>query len=729
VVMLLQDGVSQPDVQFYTEIDNVDCVDRRDVSALCMRKPISIHPIRFTTKYYIAVANLEKCYEDSLDDDYACLHPFMVFCSSVVFAEFLVHRLQAKATEAGGDPKRIKGMWGAIRSTDPFCREFAKAPNEVGQTVDVVVCTSVIGVGFSISQHFQSFHAFLFNRILTHTDELQFIRRIRFVMDSLPDTAIRQSYLYVEPASGEQAEYTAVLEDFKAVRNLMLRSDSSLSQGQELATLETTLARVRTETEETAARHDNLWREWAKNIESEFVEMDTEMDDDGAEKQVKRHLGDFANSRKRDIAALLTGNDMDDIGTLISQMEVGSGMPMYRASFAQEANENLSTAFLNEELAKALIHLKHGEGKALTDVMGSPSSIKKLIKQSKSLACWIHYSHRHLGQEESGSFWDHLREKKYNQGAIKMTSHLLLGEYLLPRILAPITEEERLPYLKEIGSSPFFNGAAVSKDQSLCDFFKAELEQTDNDTPATIQRKAGLLSCAKVMLNEHTNKDTKIAKLYECPKTAHMFVKTMLQKLGLKMLGTTKRSTNRTLISRMVTQGADLALVFALKHCFRDKVVGILPELLSSGNLSAGDKEWVEDTIHEFNGAVAQLGLNNTWKIHPPGHQTIAPTAGRRTEECRQERIAAADSDIIPTANNEAEHRRTMSILIDAIARTDDVEAAVRQNQHQNDLARTAAMVVHEEAEEEEEEEEEEDEDEDREDAPNPFLSEYADVQ
>lgn len=55
----------------------------------------------------------------------------------------------------------VKGVWARISGMDPFCIEFAQDPSMVAEGCDVVVCTSVIRVGFSINIHFQSCHAFL----------------------------------------------------------------------------------------------------------------------------------------------------------------------------------------------------------------------------------------------------------------------------------------------------------------------------------------------------------------------------------------------------------------------------------------------------------------------------------------------------------------------------------------------------------------------------------------
>ena len=83
------------------------------------------------------------------------------------------------------------------------------------------------GAGFSISRHFVSFHAFLTLNILTHTEETQFVQRLRFVMDELCNDANRQSYMYMEKGRGKKYEFSAVLDVYNFVRRLFYHSDGS----------------------------------------------------------------------------------------------------------------------------------------------------------------------------------------------------------------------------------------------------------------------------------------------------------------------------------------------------------------------------------------------------------------------------------------------------------------------------------------------------------------------
>ena len=72
---------------------------------LCFKKPIEVHPIKYTTDLDISVANMLQCYEALLDSNGNCQHPFMVFCSQASFAEFLTTLMREKVETLGADPK------------------------------------------------------------------------------------------------------------------------------------------------------------------------------------------------------------------------------------------------------------------------------------------------------------------------------------------------------------------------------------------------------------------------------------------------------------------------------------------------------------------------------------------------------------------------------------------------------------------------------------------------
>jgi hypothetical protein len=105
-VVMMQDGVSRDDVQFYTELDIVDCEDADKVNSLQFVKLILVHPVRYTVVLDAAMLNLKRCYVESFQGG-VCMQPFIVYCASVVYAEFVVHFLRGLPESIGADKERI----------------------------------------------------------------------------------------------------------------------------------------------------------------------------------------------------------------------------------------------------------------------------------------------------------------------------------------------------------------------------------------------------------------------------------------------------------------------------------------------------------------------------------------------------------------------------------------------------------------------------------------------
>jgi hypothetical protein len=710
-VVMLQDGVSRDDVQFYTELDGVDCEDRSRVSALSFKKPVVIHPIKFSTEHDVALWQVVKSYRESIDGG-TCLHPFMVFCSSVHYAEFLVETLKARARELGSDPERVRGMWGAIRTTSQFCRDFAADPNAHAARADVLVATSIIGVGFSISRHFQSFHAFLFNRILLHAEEQQFIRRLRFVMEGLPVDAVRQSYLYVERASGSSYEYTAVLSDFNKVRRVLLES-ALVSRRESVLCLEQTQARVRTERAMTFASHHQLWKDWGDRVvDSAFDEMSA-VGDTEERKQLKKQFQKFASVRKLDIGDRVEG-EVDEVGSTLSQVEVGAGMAIYRAGGASDVLDSLKTSFINEKLFLGLLHKKQPDDTRCRKVIGSKNAVAKLAVSARQLAAWVCYYFRSLGDEEIASVWIHLACKRYSTGVLYFTARLQLGQELLPRILAPLPGEPQLGYLKQRGSMPFFNGAVCVPDMSLCAFLKKELEPVPGDSTMQKKRKKDFGACCRVVLGDHKGTHVGQVKLYTDPSAAHSFVKKILDGLGLSLRTTRKRVNvggEQVGSFHMDTSIWDVAMMFVLKKDTRDRVLMLLPLIMTSGNLNVFDREWVSDALVKYNEVVVENNLDeNLGIVLASGSGRIVPLVGRRNAEWALEREAQ-------TPDPPADHGRVLQVrdeLAMLAAVVDGVLEEANAASHAralNDTARQTDADVDNGTEEEEEEEDNDDDD------------------
>ena len=90
---MMQDGISIEDISFYTECDGTNATDRSLVSACLFTKPIVLHPIKYTTDIYVVAHKMLQFYKQSVSSG-SCVYPFIVFCTKVSFAEFIVDELK-----------------------------------------------------------------------------------------------------------------------------------------------------------------------------------------------------------------------------------------------------------------------------------------------------------------------------------------------------------------------------------------------------------------------------------------------------------------------------------------------------------------------------------------------------------------------------------------------------------------------------------------------------------
>ena len=96
-----------------------------------------------------------------------------------------------------------------------------------------------------------------------------------------------------------------------------------------------------------------------------------------------------------------------------------------------------------------------------------------------------------------------MTSKRYNTGTLKSISHLYLGEHILHKLLCRQQHSDNFSCIMERGTLPFFLGAVVVKDQSLCDFFQNCFENNNEDLEHMMKKKSSLRSCAKTLMGKH----------------------------------------------------------------------------------------------------------------------------------------------------------------------------------------------------------------------------------
>ncbi|CAJ1944087.1 unnamed protein product, partial [Cylindrotheca closterium] len=245
--------------------------------------------------------------------------------------------------------------------------------------------------------------------ILSHEDERQFTRRLRYVMDGLPQNAKRQSYMYVQEGNGIPFEYETVLKDMATVRSKLPQPaeeiETSYTAVEAALCLEGTLAWVETE------------RAYSSVTITRF------------------------------------GNNT---------MEAASGAELMCAGAASDIVRTLQEDFRREDIAKGIIKKWEPDTAKYTEFIGNNSAIVSVVRKAKQLLCWLCYLYQNIrGGESVASPLKHLSQRIPNAANHRKWSALKIGGELLPKLLAPIRGEQAISYLHNPGSLPFFTGAEV----------------------------------------------------------------------------------------------------------------------------------------------------------------------------------------------------------------------------------------------------------------------------
>lgn len=557
-VVMCQDGVSERDIQFCTEVDAVSADDRTHVSCIRFVKPTRIHPIKWTTKKEDALYNMLECYKKSFkkaDDNtntWVCTRPFMVFCSQASYASYLVETLRAMAAVIeGADPNRIQGVWASIKDESKFCKEFIKDPETVAKQCDVLVCTSVVGAGFSIACHFYGFHAFLFNNILPFNEEQQFIRRLRYVITEIPMSAIRDSYIWVQKGCGVKSDRNIISDDFECMRTKVIMARVGLGCMELMRETQITCV---AEKSESNAKHDVLWQEWGKGIESAFDPFaePCEASTKGSEK-LQKHFTEWVKQRKTHISDLVLSklNKSEDCDGLTEQedviaLEISSAMELHRKTTANHQVKTFKEAFNDEQLGKNL--LKHYcTDKQFKSVTGNESSLCSVIGLVMNLGLWLEWVYKDVSSDSTATYWTHvMRNKKYqSQEMYRRFAFFALMDRVVMDLLCPVHEDTPvLPsYLMSAGTTPFFTGLRLLKVSSLCDALKERLVWNEDDDDEKTKSKKELCACVNTFKMEHTVDSIAVEQITNCPEAAHKFISVLLKKAGLNFQGSGGKCT------------------------------------------------------------------------------------------------------------------------------------------------------------------------------------------
>jgi Origin of replication binding protein len=657
-VILLQDGISTEDVRFFSEMCKpaIDPMDRQHVHCIEFKKPIVIHPIQMTLIYNDALINLVTCYKKSLGTlvtkGYrASEHPFMVFCTSCVMAEFIVTILREEAVLANANPDAIQGVWSQLKECSRFCQEFGKNPNEASVGIDVVVCTSVIGAGFSIDERFEAFHGFFVCGILQFEEERQFIQRLRYLLKNVPETAIRQSYLYVEKGRGSNIDYSKVLSSFASVRRLALTLHAQRSGCcqvvMENAALQNTAARIEVERTASRSMHDRLWKDYGDCVlESEFVEANWDFSDEEVN-SMKARFRQYIQKRRKDISAHLLRLDFDDLSACVAELELSETFDIMRLADIKQIDSDIMKHFETPYLWDYLL----GDTK---EKLVSKSFRVSIVSQANGFICWLTYIYGYLVPDRLTMMYSNWNERRCDSAMMSRVSHFILAKEVLFPLFSVTEEEKRVSYLQVGACMPFMTGAEFVIDDNFVTRVREKFDVNVQDDDATKEIKELRRNAYMVLMHKCERTEACFGRLYDYNGVLNKqnrhnmmsFIKTVFKKIGLKVASTGKKrmvQSERRYIYVIQPPRLTFLTALCLKKSSKDRLLELLPILINTDNTSQHDKEWINDCIREYEQACYYTGHKSILNQHTSlGRMNIQQQLGVIPTRIAEERVYEA---------------------------------------------------------------------------------------
>jgi hypothetical protein len=508
--------------------------------------------------------------------------------------------LKNAAVDVGADPRRVKGLWRAVREECDFCQRFSVDPNRWASEADVVVCTSTVGAGFSVETHFSRFFAFLFTNILDFGEERQFIQRLRFQMREVHPNALRQSYLFVQAGAGKPRDYDAVVALFaKARKALVDETQRRLVLPRDVVGipgLERVQARVAVEHAATTAQHAKLWQKYGGDLDSKFEELE---EDDNVSKHGKLMFAEARKSFGKTVAEHYgRGGGEDELG----QMEVSAGIELLLQARKATAAKSFESAFGRYEgVARFFVKQEFDSKKALS-ILTNKSFIQWSMGVN-AVVSWLVWNYSHLDPRVSRNFFTHIQNGVYSNTALQNVAHFKVASVILPLVFGG-TEREQPDFRQRAGLSPFYVGASVLVDGELLAMLqKLILHDEDADDVETTEWKTQFQSHILTLIKKDT--EGHVIQTFTKIDSCRNFLKIVLKRMGLSVPTNTKRKTVQLLDYAVKVQLLEVGeykqnLLFALCSKNRKHLLSLLPVLLTSRHLDEDDREIFQEAINEF---------------------------------------------------------------------------------------------------------------------------------
>jgi hypothetical protein len=648
-VLLMQDGVSAEDVQFYTEESGITAGDRTYIAASKFIKPNHMHPIEATDDQWKALANLVECYELSFDDRGRCQRPFMVFCSSQTFADFLVELLKETGADlkrkGRGDLKidRVRGIWAQCKDLKGWHRQFREEPNVYAAQCDVLVCTTVIGAGFSIDNHFHCFHAFFLTGVLTFEEERQFLSRLRLRLEvPLAIETDRQSYLYIQKGWGDPHDFGVVYRTNESLRKILFSKDESSGMprpperyraawttNEANPLLQATVARATAEQSVTRALHTKLWDDYGSRLESTYVPMRNVSPLHSG--LCRKKFRDWVKARRkivREGVASVVDPDLDaDLAEgelsvrkqldnlLLQHVDAGNPENMTAALGQVQAAEALSvyrlmdiqsTKLRLDEIASTAVKVVLRLG-VMFNVPDKAMNDLSWMKSALAVARRISWCYDDINKEEVNKDVLKLSGKAYNRGTLQKVAHYALAKYIFANLYHRLQLENPVDtWCRGYPSGIFYQGFRFVRQHSMTVFMK-DIFIVDNNASEEIQQKtkmqryclASVLGSYKKDFGESQGLDNTI---FDDEGTCVTMLKKVLKCHGIDIGTTTERvivEGNRRFI--FVSQPPVEQLAFALcLDRYRNRTKHLLARLYYGTGETTHDKNIATTVFDTF---------------------------------------------------------------------------------------------------------------------------------
>ena len=654
-VVIEQDRLTEGDVAFYADMLEVDPEDHDRVSGFMFEKPQKIHDVDYTTDLYVALEKLKKRYSDSLRElepqdgapvstEYKkCVHPFIVYCNQVAMAEYIVCMLKGLAETHGGDPSRIEGVWAEVKGSSEFYRKMGEDASAAATSLDVLVCTSVVGSGVSIVRHFASFFAFLFLGILSLEDQKQLICRVRFYLrpeagdQPIPSDDQRRSLIFIEKSRGGSMEYQKCLLDYNWLREEIMESQYTDARWVHLINCRPLVElQARDKTEKAAERSHHLedWVEYGKNdLASSFEELEVTPEYAAYCKgQNQKAVRDYFKSRKKTLRNVVTALTKEeercqglntqerDIEEILESVDEQEQLPMVIPE-ARRAMADLRDVFGKRIAVVERCLTNNGLGDVWQKKFACRTATrKKFLWQIRGFVKRLAWVYR-------GHFPDLMASLGINEvhplvnAGMQMHATLFLADNLLRQLLG--IEAHGSEYLRSPGHTPFFTGVMFTVD-GLPERFRSVLEDSEDDSEALKESKKKLRNYLNIVMGWHKKNEFMKDRLYQDSRQCRQVIKLICTRIGLNITQTRQTTGDRLYINSI---NFDKGLV-AIVYCFNSDEGGVfhktreafltISALFVTENFCEDDKATFLEGKQIFEQACSDSGLQTDLQIDGP---------------------------------------------------------------------------------------------------------------